>query len=335
MSELSNKKILLFAPNFFGYDKEIKKKLEERGAKVDLYDERPSSNVFIKAIIRIYKNLLNIYIWKYFENICKKNSSKDYDFIVVIKGEVFNISIVEKLKNAFSKAKLILYLWDSINNYDNIKQCLHLFDNTLTFDQNDSNEISSLKFRPLFFIDDYGEVEPLNADSNKFKYDLLFIGTVHSDRWSFLKKIREQASKYNLKIYYYLYVQSPLVFIVRKIFDKRFRSIPISNVWFKSISKEQIVKLTTESKAVLDIQHSKQSGLTMRTLEVFGAKRKLITTNSDIKNYDLFTIKNIKLIDRFKPQINFEFLKDDYIPLSSDIYYKYSIDGWIDELFDL
>jgi len=108
---LENKNILFFAPDFFGYDLEIKKKLEELGSNVDLYNERPSTNTFIKAIIRIKKNLIKFQIERYFDQIIEENSKKNYDYIFVIKGEVFNQKIIFKLKQKFPRAKIILYLF--------------------------------------------------------------------------------------------------------------------------------------------------------------------------------------------------------------------------------
>jgi len=333
MIDIKNKKILLFAPRFFGYDSVIKEKLIGLGAHVDLYNERPSTNVFIKAIIRLYKKLLFVYIDNYFKQIVKKNRYKDFDYVIVIKGEVFNTKIVENLKHSYPSAKFILYLWDSIQNYKDIRQCLHLFDNSLTFDLKDATEIPLLKFRPLFFIDDYLKCNSIDNKLIDYKYDLLFVGTVHSDRWLFLKSIKDQADKSNLNIYYYLYVQSPLVFLFRKLFDKRFVSIPLKDIKFRSISKEEIIQLTTCSRAVLDIQHPKQTGLTMRTIEVFGAKRKLITTNTIIKDYDLFSQCNISVVDRSAPVISSSFIMSEYTSMPNELYHKYSLDGWLESLF--
>lgn len=333
MIDIKGKKILLFAPSFFGYDIVIKEKLIAFGAIVDLYDERPSTNVFIKAIIRVYKKLLYVYIENYFRGIAKRNFQKDYDYVLVIKGEVFNTSIVENLRSYFPKARFILYLWDSIQNYKDIQQCLHLFDNSLTFDLEDSKSNPRLKFRPLFFMDEYIKCRNEENERIEYIYDLLFVGTVHSDRWLFLKSIKDQADKYNLNIYYYLYVQSPVVFLFRKLFDKRFWSIQLKDVKFRAIPKEEIVRLTSCSKAVIDIQHPNQTGLTMRTIEVFGAKRKLITTNSIIQEYDIFLPENIAVVDRLKPALSFSFITTELAKMPDELYYKYSLEGWLDSLF--
>ncbi len=333
MIDLSGKSILLFAPNFFGYDIEVKNKLLEYGANVDLYDERPSKNFLIKVIIRLDKRFIQKYANKYFERIILSNKDSNYDYIFIIKGEVFTPHIVRNLKVAFPAAKLILYLWDSIHNYKDIRNSLNLFDRKLTFDYDDSIAVDSLIFRPLFYLDDF--VNCKDSATSNFKYDLLFVGTVHSDRWQFLEEVKKQAIKNNLNYCYYLYIQSPLIFIVRKIFDRKFRTIPLKDVRFRPIHKSKIIKLILVSSTILDIQHPKQTGLTIRTLEALGAGRKLITTNSSIKKYDLYSSQNIMILDRLRPSISTSFFKNNYDRISEVTYRKYSIGGWIEDVFDL
>jgi len=335
--KLDNKKILFFAPSFFGYEYAIKNKLEELGALVDLYDERPSSNSFIKAIIRSHNKylgfLISQLIQRYFTFILKENQDKNYDYIFIIKGEIFDEKIVLLLKECYPNAKLILYLWDSITIYKSIQNSLYLFDSAFTFDSKDALKFEKLKFRPLFYTDKYADCR-VEANSNfEFKNDILFIGTVHSDRWLFLQKIKEQALEKGLKVDYYLFIQSPLVFLARKLFDKRQKGLSLKNIKFRALSQDEIIKRTYASKSVLDIQHPKQTGMTMRTIEVFGAQRKLITTNQNINQYDFFEPSNVSIIDRENPILSKDFFEVDFHKSDSLLTHKYSILGWINDIF--
>ena len=53
MLELKDKKILLFIPNFFGYELDIKNELESLGAKVFYFDARPKNDFITKVFIRL------------------------------------------------------------------------------------------------------------------------------------------------------------------------------------------------------------------------------------------------------------------------------------------
>ena len=71
----------------------------------------------------------------------------------------------------------------------------------------------------------------------------------------------------------------------------------------------------------------------MRTIETLGAHKKLITTNIDIMNYDLYNPNNIAVIDRVKPVIKDSFLSTPFERIEQDILNNYSLIGWIKTLF--
>ena len=70
----------------------------------------------------------------------------------------------------------------------------------------------------------------------------------------------------------------------------------------------------------------------MRTLETFGAGKKLLTTNAGIVDYDLFDAPNIHVIDRANVVVALEFLDTPYNPPTAELLYKYSIAGWLDDI---
>ena len=51
ITEFSGKKILFISAKFFGYEVEIKKKLESFGSEVDFYDERPKNDFMTKKLL--------------------------------------------------------------------------------------------------------------------------------------------------------------------------------------------------------------------------------------------------------------------------------------------
>ena len=59
---LKDKNVLFFSVQTFNLEKEITKKLQELGANVDYYDERPANNNLTKGIIRVKRSLLQIKI---------------------------------------------------------------------------------------------------------------------------------------------------------------------------------------------------------------------------------------------------------------------------------
>ena len=72
----------------------------------------------------------------------------------------------------------------------------------------------------------------------------------------------------------------------------------------------------------------------MRTTEILGAKRNLLTTNKEIKKYDFYNENNIYIFNRSKPKIKFDFLIENYENIDNNIYNKYSLKNWIENIFN-
>lgn len=325
---LSGKSVLFFSPQFFGYQIEIKKKLEELGAKILWFDDRPSNSFLSKVFIRINKKLVNRSSTEYYENIITelKNRGLSFDYVLFISPESISRQSLQSLKLAFAESRFILYMWDSFKNKQAL-DLLNLFDDALSFDPEDCKK-HSVRFRPLFYLDQY-----CSSGKEKDDYDFLFIGTAHSDRYFFVKNLIQHFDpKTRIKTFFYL--SGKKLFFIKKIFDKNFRNVLYSDISFKPLTLNQNADLIKSSKAILDINHPKQIGLTMRSIETLGAQKKLITTNKDIINYDFYNEDLILIIDRKAPIIPDSFLKEKPSSTSPDLLHKYSLSGWIADIFN-
>lgn len=324
---------MFFAPRFFGYEEEIRRKLSSLGARVDYYDQRPSNTSLAKALIRINKRLLANRINDYYSMIINNTSTTEYDYILFITPEAITREAFISLKEAQPTAKFILYMWDSLRNKrSNVNDILGLFDKRFSFDKKDC--LSSkweMHYRPLFFLNEYSDIKLTTPR----EYELLFIGTIHSDRHRILMQLREYCKTNKLNFFCYMFLPSRLLYFYRSIRHKSIRQAGIDAFEYKPLSKRDVIALMERSNVVVDIEHPNQSGLTIRTIEVLGAQRKLITTNEDIVNYDFYNPQNILLIDRHSLKIDLNFFRSQVIPVEPEIYMKYSIDGWISDIFGL
>lgn len=324
-----DKKILFFSANFFGYQTEIKNRLSELGANVDFYDERPKNTFWYKALIRLDKRIMKRRIEEYYGSIIRATSNKEYDYVFFLKAEVITLKLLNELREHQVKAKFILYMWDSIKNCESVTSLFPTFDKILSFDRKDVLENSFMFFRPLFFLDEYAE----NKIKSSPKYDLTFIGTGHTDRYKLIMQMKKLCKTNALKGYFFIYLQDYKIYLFRKFFSKAFRKAKKEDFSFKPLSKNEIVKIIQESNCVLDIERPVQCGLTMRSIEVLGARKKLITTNEDIKNYDFYNKNNIKVINRKTPKLSLDFVNGKYQEIDETIYQRYSINSWLKEVF--
>ncbi len=328
---LAGKRILFFAPKFFGYEVAIANKLKELGADVMHFDERPKNNFLTKSLIRIDRNIIKRTITQYYKNILSQTQQQQFDFVFVVNLEAMTPEIVELLRKQQPQARFILYMWDSIKNKKPAQLAFKLFDWCYSFDKNDASTLPNVNFRPLFFIDEFDSKRWSNK--TQLVYDLCFIGTVHSDRYNLVKSVNKQADSLGLKTYFYLYFHNKILFFYKKLRDIKFYNARVSEFEFNPISAVDLAQKIKESGAVLDVQHPNQTGLTMRTLEMLGASKKLVTTNTHIVEYDFFNPQNIAVIDRQNPIISESFFKTGFVEMDEKIREKYALRGWLLEIF--
>lgn len=322
---LAKKKILLFYPDFFGYDQAIKTGMEKLGAEVALYNSKSVRSAFGKAIFKICPRITLRFSHPYFQKIYEEQKEENLDFIVVV--ERLPRWFLLAMKKQHPKAKLVLYMDDSIKNLYGIRDNFDLFDIKCSFDKNDVERNTGILFRPLFFTK--GKADLKVASPEKCRYDLCFIGTCHSDRYEILKEIQKSCNSKQMVFYSHLYLQSKFMFTYFKLKSKAFRHARIEEFSFEKMPYQKTINIENDSLAILDIQHPNQSGLTMRTIEMIGISKKLVTTNANIKNYDFYRPENICIIDRKNAKLDQRFLSEPYVELPESVYKKYSLRQWI------
>lgn len=326
MQKLFGKKVLFIAPQFFGYEIDIVEKMRGDGAEVDFLPDRPFLSPFLRGITRFRRELVLPLIDHYFLKSIEKFNRSYYDTIFVIVGEGLSERTLTALRTSFPSAKLVLYMWDALRNRRLLDRNLAFFDACHTFDPGDAKNYG-MNFRPLFFSSGFDR-----ETASEFKYDVSFVGTAHSDRCRIVSNVKS-ALKNQTTCYWYLYLQAPWLFYGHKLVNPSFRGESIDNFYYNSLSKAEVQSIFLNSKSILDIEHPNQSGLTMRTFETIGAKKKLITTNHRIVEYDFFNSNNILVIDKknVSNKIN-DFLIKPHRPLTPLMYLKYSLSGWLNDV---
>lgn len=319
------KKILMFAPFFFEYEKRIKEKLEEKGYNVILYsdyttykEEFSFLEKFKMKILRKKKKILADRKEKYFSKIYEKEKANQYDYVFVIKGSAIPQSLYEKLKNINKKSVWIAYQWDDIVNCKEFLNKVSFFDKIFTYSQQDSKEYG-FRHQPFFYSLDF---------NLKKTIDISFVGTEHSDRGNVLRKILQKYEGDNLNFDIQLIIDRAK-YLRRFYWLKKYHQM----YKFKTLSYEKSMNIFAKSKAIIEIPHPKQQSITTRSIEALGTKTKVITTTSDIKNQDFYMPENYLVIDRENPIVPQGWIESPYREIDPIIKEKYTLDSWIEEIF--
>lgn len=320
------KRVLFIGIGFYDYEDAIIKEFIDQGYDVDYFSETPA-NTFLYRIYQRFKQHKKI------ESIREKHSlsiierSKgNYDLVFIIKAESLSKNAINILKTQNPNSKFVLYLWDSIRRIKGIEEKLNFFDKVFSFDRLDSVNNDKLVFNPLFFRNEYSIQYTNSSPSN----DIYHLGWYHSDRLILIQKIAEYCQKNNLK-YQFILFTGYFSYFLQNIFGGHLKNNKKFLIFKPVSAKENFVNILN-AKATLDIAHPFQTGLTMRTIELIGAERKIITTNEDVLNYDFYNPNNIFIINRDNPILDRSFFETKYESIPSEIRSNYSIHNWLSRM---
>ncbi|MDT0627737.1 hypothetical protein [Alteromonas sp. W364] len=322
-------KILFISPEAFGYYNKIIKGLNQAGYSVDWLHQIPSENPFVKGFIRLFPSLGEKLSNRYFNNNIEWN--KSYDIVLVIKGEGLSSEMLEKLRKTNSAALFVFYNWDSFENSKSAIKKLRFFDTVKSFDSYNAKKMSNVELLPLFHsIDDKDA-----RDMNSLDYSSFFAGTVHSNRFSKINELSKLIQSVSKKpSFLFFFYPSRLIFLVNKLFKKEFRDIPISSISFKKRTTEDLIDKMKSATVVVDICNENQHGLTMRTIEAVGLRKKLITNNKEIVNYPFYHCNNVLITEGLTSERLKEFLDCEYVHLNIDVYQDLYVENWVKKLID-
>lgn len=311
--------ILLITYDNWGFNQYIADALEEKNYTVKHIDfhsfryKYPSFfhkafNFFTKnlGIANLKKNHYNQTILNEIQNI------NSIDTSIYIKADFLSEKTIRAVNKKSQKSVLIIS--DSINRYPQTKNIISLFDKVFSFEKRDCKKYD-LRFKTNFIY------KTSNNTTSEYQYKVFNISSFDK-RFSVIKKIAEALYKMKIK--------SKII-----IFTSKENSEPYWEFSKKPLSIEENNQLLQESEIMLDVSRDGQDGLSFRVFESLGLKKKLITTNKDIVNYDFYNPENIFVINNIDDiRIPASFFETPYIDVPHNILSKYLIENWVNELVE-
>lgn len=245
--------------------------------------------------------------------IQKAQNLSHYETIVVMNTDFFSdhfLTIIRtKTKN------LVGNHWDGLSRTPHIYPKIYYFDKFFVFDKKDVDESKKIYFLTNFFF---------NFDENKkneiIEQDVFYLGTFVKERFNTLQKLSEVFSGRGIS-------QKIVLFDWQKRPSEG--AVTFSN---KFISYEENIGYVKKSKALLDLKLKDHNGLSFRFFEALHYDKKLITNNSDIKNYDFYRKENIFIISEDSEEDLNNFIESTYQIIPADIKNKYSFENWFKTL---
>lgn len=324
---LTGQRVLFAAPRFFGYDNDIVAELERRGATVVRLYDRPFATPLMTAVTKVSPTLIARVALADYRAVLA--AEEPFDLVLVVNGQTLSSAFLDDVRRHSPQAPRLLYIWDSLDNRGSIVPNLGRYDRVLGFDRVDARR-HGFGYRPLFFVPAF-DVDDGEVRDAEPSYDISFIGTAHSDRAPIVHEL-DAALGPDVRRFWYLFLQARWVQHYYRFKSRAFARVPASRFHYLPIAKADVGRVFRQSRAILDIEHPQQRGLTMRTFETIGAGKKLVTTNAHVVDEEFYHPDRVLVIDRARPKIDPAFLAEPAPALDPVLRARYSLAGWLDDV---
>lgn len=320
---MEKRKIIFIAPEFYDYHKIITAKLRELFGETFFFPER-KTNWLYTILNNIHPKLINLYQKIYFFFIWRQiKKEENITDLFVIKGDKMPISFIEKLKNKHPNIQTIMYQWDSIKRYP-YEYLIPHFDKSYTFDYKDFEQRNDLLFLQLFYTDD---IKNIRHSKNPSQYDFFLFNSFTMERYNAIAKILDYCKKNKLTVKQFCYIPFRTFFkyryLLRIPLDKRLLS-------FSPMNRVEYIDCLSKCNIVVDINHSAQTGLSMRVTETYGAGKKILTTNKSIEKDPLYNKSWAQIFNINDIEIS-SFEEDEKESIIDELY----INNWLKTIFGI
>lgn len=323
---MKKKRFLLVMPNYSDFPKLFLKNLEIEGFDTYLITDKVSKfkykgteslqNFFIKNILRNKQYKQNLINRHTLEDLNKSLSEIDgeLDYILIIRPDNFPIPFVKNLKTRTKK--LIAYQWDGLEKYPEVRNYIPLVDKFFCFENTD---IENHIYKTTNF---YFEIEKPVYKEYNYKHPLLyFVGLDLENRREKINGFIKNISDFNIDLQFFLQEFTPNENKNPKITYIKDR-----------ISFTENLNYVKNADLLLDFVDPRQDGLSIRFFEALYYKKKIITDNLVVKNYDFYHPDNIFVLENENYKNIEQFLNTPYFELPDNIVKKYGFSNWIKEI---
>lgn len=314
-------KICLISFDYWNYDHHIVKALQKKG--IEAYHIDISKYKY--EYTSIFENISNFLSKIIFKKNIKKIKRQEFiieelsklgkqDAILTIRPDLINLETHNKIKNFTDN--YISYIYDSCKRFPVDHLLNGIFDRIYSFDLED---VASFNFK---HITNYIFLDKQNIKSD-YKYDVFMVLTPDK-RIEQLNHIAEQLE--TLKISFkFIVVSNNKPANLHATIEHR----------TQEIKTDELKTYLDDSRIILDLLRENHNGISFRIFEALAYQKKIITNNASVKEYVFYNSNNILVIDPKNIKIDRLFFESDYQPLDEAIYHQFTVDNFVDTLFDL
>ena len=233
-----------------------------------------------------------------------KKKIKKYKKVIIF-DNTYDEYLTKYIKKKNPQIKIILWYWNSMVEYnnENIAKDDSYIDEIWTYNRFDAKDYG-LKYNPQFYS------KKIKSVNTNIQNDIIFMGR-DKGRKEELINLKDSFNGLNLQTEF---------IIIEKEKDL--------------ITYDSYIEKVLKSKCILDYGNFESCGLSLRPLEALFLKKKLITNNKDIINYDFYNNNNIFVLGLDNIAKLNDFINSEYIEIDQKIVDYYDFDNWLKRFDD-
>jgi len=322
-------KLAIIGPAFFGYLERLAGLFAARGLPATFFDERFVNRAVGKLFLRFApKALRDQGARPHLEAICTAILGGGYTHVLIVSPEVVTPWLVQRLRLA--GLRIVRYGWDSVRNKPRMAALDSLMDEIASFDPDDCAQFG-YQLVPL-----YSDALPSGPDPVRGT-DIFYCATVHSSRPARVRDLMRVCAKRGWSHDLMLYYHGRLLWLIRYGWNHSLWQVfPL--VSSTPFDRATLVWATRTARIVLDLHHTGQTGLTMRTFEALSLGALVLSTNArGAATLPESLRRRVVLITDggLESAIEAAFVCLPLPPLSESERYQLSVTRFVDQLYAL
>lgn len=319
-------KICVISFDFWGYDAHIvealkKKNIDAHHLKIGAVGHDGLGEKIRNALSKIFlkRNLKHEKRQKFVIDELQKLGHQDQ--ILVLNPDVFDEETLAFIRK--STKKMLTFLYDNLGRIP-VQDKLHFFDKIYAFDDAD---IEKYGFERLT---NYNYLPYFSQEKQQPKTDILYITSFDKKRIEQLFALEKKFEELGLTSKIFVIGKKSWWYRLTSFFRK-------SSIIFtrKLIKHEELPNYYQNTKIIIDLMRKNQYGLSFRVFEAMAMEKKIITDNEKIQQYDFYHPQNILVLNEDFSNLAQAFFETFYQPLPKEIYEKYTIEKWVERVFNL
>ena len=329
---MKNKSILLVVPVHFEIYKDLIQSLKKADYEV-IFLFLTDKPFFYKNLIDRFNSFLNknIFLDKNFKKsliFSRENEdlvsqldilSGTLDYSLIIRPDLLSLDTLRKIKNKVSK--MVGYQWDGLNRFPSVFERITCFDKFYVFDHMDylkyKDEFSQIDYITNFYL----EIPSVN-DVGVQPRSVCFVGSYLEGRMTSITELTDFLQKENFNINVKLLCDNEKT-------REKYKDVEIDFI-NKPLSYRDMIMHVQKYETLLDFDNSSiHQGLSFRVFEALFYKKKIITNNKLIRNFDFYHPNNIFIWNENNLDNITDFLSLPMVNIDQGIVEKYSFRNWI------